>query len=132
MAGVDPKSTALALVKSAPVMVTVVPPAGNPPSGTDRADYRRRYIGELVGSRRRRRSTESGDGDVDGPRACRADSGHLSGRDHVTLVAAVYPKSTIGGAGEVGPGDRDRRATAFDPDVGLVELTVGALSAVTT
>ena len=33
MAGVDPKSTALALVKSEPVMVTVVPPADNPLAG---------------------------------------------------------------------------------------------------
>ncbi len=54
MAAVVPKSTAVAPVKSVPVMVTVVPPAVGPEVGCDAGDRRGGDVGELVGSADRR------------------------------------------------------------------------------
>ena len=52
VAAVVPKSTAVALVKSVPVMVTEVPPAVGPAFGLTDGDRRRGDVGELVGRAR--------------------------------------------------------------------------------
>ncbi len=69
VAGVVPKSTAVAPVKSVPVMVTVVPPAVGPALGLTAVTVGARDVGELVGGRVAR-CRPGGDRHVDGA-ACR-------------------------------------------------------------
>ena len=67
VAGVVPKSTAVAPVKPVPVIVTEVPPAAGPLVGLMPVTVgARRRVGELIGGRGGRRARRGGHGHVHG------------------------------------------------------------------
>ena len=127
-AALVPKLTAVAPVKLVPVMVTVVPPAVRARGRADRGDGRRGGdVGELVGGAGGARPAGGGDGDVDGAGVpAGAVAVMVVALLTVKSVAAVEPKLTRGGAGEVGAGDGDLVPPALGPAVGLTRVTVGA------
>ena len=121
VAGVVPKSTAVAPVKPVPVIVTNVPPAAGP----IRAQARdRRRVREHVGGRGRRRAARGGHGHVHGAGARRA-----LGRINVvlstkSLVAGVVPKSTAVAPVKPVPAIVTNVPPAAGPKVGLKPVTV--------
>ena len=127
VAGVVPKSTAVAPVKPVPVIVTNVPPAGGPMVGLMPETVGARDVSKQIGRRGGRRAARVGDGHVH-----RAGARRALGRDRRVADdrqvgrrrgAEVDPR----GAGEAGPGDRHRTCRRPpDRTVGLTPVTVGA------
>ena len=128
VAGVAPKSTAVAPVKPVPVMVTVVPPAVGPEPGADRGDRRRRVVGELVSGAGGEVPPGRGDGHVDGAR--RVPAGEVAviwvSESTVKVVAGVVPKSTAVAPVKPVPVMVTEVPPAVGPEPGATEVTVGA------
>ena len=110
VAGIVPKSTAVAPVKPVPVIVTKVPPASGPAVGADARDRRHGRVGELIGRGRGRRPARRRHGHVHGAGARRAVGRDRRVTDDGEARRRRRAEVDRRGAGEAGPGDRHQRA----------------------
>ncbi len=129
VAGVVPKSTAVAPVKPVPVIVTSVPPAVGPVVGLKPVTVGARRVGELIGGGRGRRAPGRRHGHVHGAGARRAVGGDRGVVDHGDVRRRRRPEVDRRRAGEAGPGDRHQGAAGRRPVVGLRPVTTGAAAA---
>ncbi len=131
VAGVVPKSTAVAPVKLVPVIVTKVPPAVEPLVGLKLVTVGGRYVGIHVGGGGGRRANRCRHGHVHGSGARRAVGGDRGVVDHGEVRRRRRPEIDSRRARETGTRDRHQGARRLSgPLAGLRPVTTGAAAVV--